>query len=97
MKNINLNINWESKIIDFLIVIIGITIAFKLNTWNESITASREFRLVKEIEVKKIIVNTYNSYNTTLNLENLLSDYVNKYLIPFFIEMPSTSYTNLCR
>jgi len=34
---LNLNIDWKSKIIDLLIVIVGITIAFKLNTWNESI------------------------------------------------------------
>jgi len=29
-------IDWRSKLIDLLIVTIGITIAFKLNTWNES-------------------------------------------------------------
>ena len=31
-----LNIDWRSKFIDLLIVIIGITIAFQLNNQNES-------------------------------------------------------------
>ncbi len=166
MKKIklNLNIDYKSKIIDLLIVIIGITIAFKLNTWNESITtnleakdyiesfyeenitnetnlssalefsesnkkdidtlkqillskkyddrrikilaasmmglanyspsittmenitASGEFKLIKDIELRKQIINTYNLYNVTLKLEYLLSDYVNKYVTPFFFE-----------
>ncbi|MFB5647518.1 MAG: DUF6090 family protein, partial [Candidatus Nitrosomaritimum yanchengensis] len=44
MKKIklNFNIDWRSKFIDLLIVIIGITIAFKLNTWNESIRTNLE-------------------------------------------------------
>lgn len=32
---LNLKIDWTSKIIDLFIVIIGITIAFRLNSWNE--------------------------------------------------------------
>ena len=38
MKKINwkFNIDWKSKIVDLLIVIVGISIAFKLNTWNAS-------------------------------------------------------------
>ncbi|WP_019671180.1 DUF6090 family protein [Eudoraea adriatica] len=166
MKKIklNLNIDWKSKIVDLLIVIIGITIAFKLNTWNESITtnleakdyiesfyeenitnetnlssalefsesnrkdidtlkqillskkyddkriktltasmmglanynpsittmenitASGEFKLIKDIELRKQIINTYNSYHVTLKLEALLLDYVNKYVTPFSFE-----------
>ena len=166
MKKIKLNLNndWKSKIIDLFIVIIGITIAFKLNTWNESITtnleakdyidsfydenstnetnlvyalefsesnkkdidtlkqillsknytdkrikiltasmmglanfspslttmenitASGEFKLIKDIELRKRIISTYNSYNTTSKLENLLSEYVNDYVTPFFFE-----------
>ena len=44
MKKIkmNLNIDWRSKIIDLLIVIVGISIAFKLNTWNETIKMELE-------------------------------------------------------
>ncbi len=166
MKKIKwrLNIDWKSKFIDLLIVIIGITIAFKLNTWNESITtnleakdyiesfyeeniinetnlssalefsesnkkdidtlkqilqskkyddkrikilsasmmalanyspsittmenitASGEFKLIKDVELRKQIIDTYNSYNAALKLEDLLSDYVNKYVTPFFFE-----------
>lgn len=166
MKKIklNFNIDWRSKIVDLLIVIIGITIAFKLNTWNESIrtsleakdyiesfyienrtnetnlssalkfsisnkkdidtlkqiliskkydderiktlaasmmalatfspsvttmeniTASGEFKLIKDIELRKQIIDTYNSYNVTLKFEGILSDYVDKYVTPFFFE-----------
>lgn len=171
MKKIklNFNIDWRSKFIDLLIVIIGITIAFKLNTWNESIrtnleakdyiesfyeenrtnetslssalefsesnkknidtlkqiliskkyddkriktlaasmmalanyspsistmeniTASGEFKLIKDIELRKQIIDTYNSYNVTLKLEGILSDYVDKYVTPFFFENVSFS------
>ena len=35
-RKLNLKIDWSAKIIDFLIVIFGITIAFQLNNWNES-------------------------------------------------------------
>lgn len=161
---LNLNIDWKSKIIDLLIVIIGITIAFKLNTWNESMTnnleakhyiesfddenthnennlisaiefsesnkkdidslkqilltkkytderikvfaasmmslanyspsvttmedmtASGEFKLIEDIELRKRLIDTYNSFVVTLKLESLLSDYVNKYVTPFFFE-----------
>ncbi len=31
-----MKIEWKSKIADLLIVIIGISIAFQLNNWNES-------------------------------------------------------------
>lgn len=161
---INFNVDWKSKVIDLLIVIIGITIAFKLNTWNESITtnidtkeylqsfyeenisnetslsaalkfsesnkndidtlkqillskkyddtriklltasmmglanfspaittmenitASGEFKLIKDIELRKQLIDTYNSFNVTLKLEGLLADYVNTYVTPYFIE-----------
>ena len=36
-KKASLKIDWKSKFIDLLIVIVGISIAFKLNNWNESI------------------------------------------------------------
>lgn len=38
------HIDWTSKLIDLLIVIIGITIAFKLNAWNESTNTSAELK-----------------------------------------------------
>jgi len=38
----NLGFDWKSKIVDLLIVIIGISIAYNLNTWNESIKRDQE-------------------------------------------------------
>ncbi|MCP4457253.1 MAG: IS1 family transposase, partial [Cytophagales bacterium] len=159
-----LTIEWKSKIIDLLIVIIGISVAFKLNAWNESIkaedearnyiesfydenvanevrldaalrfaeenkksidtleqilqsknyadsrirnltlkmlgevsfspstttmenvTASGEFKFIKDVELRKQIISTYNSFDMTLKLEGLLRDHVNNYLSPFLFE-----------
>jgi hypothetical protein len=166
MKKIkfNFNIDWKSIIIELLIVIIGISIAFKLNTWNESkkvdlevkdyiasfkeenisnetnlilaveysisikkdvdtlkqiltsgeyndsriinlsasmmglssfvpseitmenIKASGDFDLIKDNLLRKKLISTYKSYDTSLMLEGLLSDYLNTYLTPFFME-----------
>lgn len=160
----NLNIDWRSKIIDLLIVIVGISIAFRLNTWNETIkmdleeqdyiesfyeentaneinlvsalkfsesnkkdidtlkqillannythkrikilaasmmgiasynpsiitmeniTASGEFKLIQDIELRKQLISTYNAYNNTLKLESILTEYINEYLTPFFFD-----------
>jgi len=159
-----LKIDWKSKLIDLLIVIIGITIAFQLNNLNESnktktqekdylksfyeenrdnelslslalgfafktkndidslkqillsknyeddriktlsasmmamsdfhpslitmenITASGDFELIRNFEYRKKLIDTYNSYQTTSQLEGILSDYVNQYVTPFFFE-----------
>jgi len=163
-RKLKASIDWKSKIMDLLIVVIGITIAFNLNTWNlsietnskvkgynqnfsaeskanqedlstaiafseesykdidtlknillskrysdgrillltsrmmsmatftpstttmENIKASGDFDLIKEMELRESIINTYNFYETTANLENLLSDYINQYITPFFFE-----------
>ena len=163
-RKLKSSIDWKSKIMDLLIVVIGITIAFNLNTWNlsietnskvngyiqnfsaesnanqenlnvaivfseenyqnidtlkslllskkysdtriellsynmmamanfapsrttmENIKASGDFDLIKDMELRESIINTYNFYDTTSNLENLLSDYVNQYITPFFFE-----------
>ena len=163
MKNKwKLDIDWKSKLIDLLIVIIGITIAFQLNNLNEynksnaqdrvylrsfyeenrdnesnlsralefaiktkndidtlkqillsknyedyriknlsasmmalsdfhpslvtmeSITESGEFKLISDLEYREKLIDTYNSYQTTTQLESILSDYVNQYVTPFF-------------
>jgi hypothetical protein len=164
MKKIKwkLDIDWKSKLIDLLIVIIGITIAFQLNNLNESnksnaqerdylksfyeeninneralslalefalktkndidtlkqillskkyeddriknlsasmmalsdfhpslvtmenITESGEFKLIRDFEYREKLIDTYNSYQTTSQLEIILSDYVNEYVTPFF-------------
>ena len=157
-------IDWKSKFIDLLLVIVGISLAFKLNTWNESnkanreiqeyilsfneesldnkatlnnaleyslsikkdldslklillakeydnpdikdytaslmglsnfipvtatmenITASGEFGLIKDAELKKGLIDTYSSYKSTIKVDGLLLEYVDKYLIPYFFE-----------
>ena len=164
MKKIKwkLDKDWKSKLIDLLIVIIGITIAFQLNNFNESnksnvqerdylksfyeenrdnelalssalefalktkndidtlkqvllsknyeddriknlsasmmalsdfhpslvtmenITESGEFKLISDLEYREKLIDTYNSYQTTSQLESILSDYVNEYVTPFF-------------
>ena len=164
MKKIKrkLKIDWKSKFIDLLIVIVGITIAFQLNNLNESnkskskekdylksfyeenrdnesslslalefalktkndidtlkqillskdyeddrikglsasmmalsdfspslitmenITASGDFELISNFENRENLIDTYNSYQTTSQLEGILSDYVNQYVTPFF-------------
>ncbi len=162
--SLNFEIDWKSKITDLLIVIIGITIAFKLNTWNESIktdieakdyiesfydentvnqenlvsavefsesnkkdidtlkailltkkysdnrikplmssmmemanyspttttmqniSASGKFDLIKDVELRKNLINTYGAYKMTTKLETLVSDYINQYVTPFIFE-----------
>ena len=157
-------IDWRSKFIDLLIVITGISIAFKLNTWNESnkanreiedyllsfqeesasnkaalsaaheysisikkdidslkvllikedfgnkniktyvsslmglsnfipvtttmenITASGQFGLIKDPELKKRLINSYTKYKATIKADDILMDYVDKYLTPYFFE-----------
>ena len=55
-------------------------------TTMENITASGDFNLVKDNELKKLIINTYKAYKTTFKLEKLLNDYLDKYVSPFFFE-----------
>lgn len=43
-SRLKLKIDWSSKILDLLIVIIGITIAFRLNNWNESRKTNTEIK-----------------------------------------------------
>lgn len=159
-----LKIDWKSKFIDLLIVIVGITIAFQLNNLNESnksktkekyylksfyeenrdnesslslafefalktkndidslkqilhskeyeddrikgfsasmmalsdfnpslitmenITSSGDFELISNFEYREKLIDTYNAYQTTAQLEGILSDYVNQYVTPFFFE-----------
>ncbi|MBE9469293.1 MAG: hypothetical protein IMY72_13370 [Bacteroidetes bacterium] len=159
-----LKIDWKSKLIDLLIVIIGITIAFQLNNLNESnkskaqekdylknfyeenrdneaklisalkfsesnkknidtlkqillsknyeddrikdlpasmmtwsdfhpalitmenITASGDFELISNFEFREKLIDTYNSYQTTSQYEDILSDYAKQYVTPFFFD-----------
>jgi hypothetical protein len=159
-----LKIDWQSKLIDLLIVIIGITIAFQLNNFSEAsksaskesvylnsfyeenrdnesnlsaaydfakatksavdtlkqlllskdyqddrlealagsmmalsdfspsivtmenITASGDFELISNYEYRDKLIDTYNSYQTTSQLEVILMNYVDQYVTPFFFE-----------
>jgi len=169
-----LKIDWKSKLIDLLIVVIGITIAFQLNNLNESnkskakekdylksfyeenrdnesnlslalefairtkndidslkqillskdyqndriknlsasmmvlsdfnpslitmenITASGDFELISNFEYREKLIDTYNSYQTTSQLEGILSDYVNQYVTPFlFKNVRFSDFTSL--
>ncbi len=161
---LNFNIDWKAKFIDLLIVIIGISAAFSLNNWNESIksdnkskeylesfyrenkenetnlvaaiefsesnkkdidtlktillsknysdirikylvasmmgianyspstitmqniSASGEFGLIKDIELRKNLISTHNTYKTTATLETLVFNYINQYVSPFLFE-----------
>ncbi|PHR12773.1 MAG: hypothetical protein COA40_07795 [Aequorivita sp.] len=158
------DIDWKSKLIDLLIVIIGITIAFQLNNFNEAnkaktkesvylksfseenskneasltealefaqktkndidslkqtllsknysseevknlsvsmmslsdfhpstvtmenITESGDFELIGDFEYREKLIDVYNAYKTTSQLEAILADYVNEYVTPFFFE-----------
>jgi len=55
-------------------------------TTMENIIASGEFELIKNIELRKRIIKTYNSYKNTKQLENLMTDYLNQYVTPYFFE-----------
>ena len=52
----------------------------------ENITASGDFDIIRNFEYREKIIDTYNSYQTTSQLEGILSDYVNQYVTPFFFE-----------
>jgi len=55
-------------------------------TTMENITASGEFELIKDINLRKEIINNYKTHNTTLKFEGLLLDHINNYVIPFYFE-----------
>ena len=40
--------------------------------------------LIKDIDLRTTIINTYNAYKTTATIEGLISEYVNAYITPFF-------------
>jgi hypothetical protein len=56
-----------------------------VTTTMENITASGEFDLITDVDLRKMIISVYNSFNTTLKLEKLIADYVDEYLTPFLI------------
>ena len=52
----------------------------------ENITASGQFELIRNIEFREDLIDTYNSYETTSQMEDFLSDYSKEYVSPFFFE-----------
>ncbi|MFA0961046.1 DUF6090 family protein [Roseivirga sp. BDSF3-8] len=175
-KKTTSGIEWKSKLVDLLIVILGITIAFQLNNWNESrnnrhtlhtylksfrlenkdnisqlqvairhaqqtktlidslknsllaakyhgphierqavammslssfkpslttmenITATGDFKLIPDNELRRSIIATYNDYKATSQMEGLLYDFVESYLIPYFFnKMRFTSPNSMDR
>ncbi|WP_296700591.1 hypothetical protein [Algoriphagus sp.] len=52
----------------------------------ENITASGDFELISGFEYREKLIDTYNSYQTTSQFEDILSEYVNQYVTPFFFE-----------
>jgi len=155
-------IEWKSKFVDLIIVIVGISIAFKLNTWHEDklvradekaylssfytegmlnveelaevqkyslslkndidslksllvskkykdpriavlspqmmqfpsfkpitttldfIVSSGEFKYISEPLLRMEIVETYNSFEKTVKLEEILSEYISAFVMPVF-------------
>ena len=52
----------------------------------ENIKASGQFELIRNIEFRENLIDTYNSYETTSQYEGLLTDYGNQYITPFLFE-----------
>ena len=55
-------------------------------TTMENITSSGEFELIRNNELRKSIISTYNSYDNTAKYEALLSEYTKEYITPFFFK-----------
>ncbi len=52
----------------------------------ENIIAYGEFDFIKNVELRKSIMDTYNSYETISKLEENCSNYVNEYITPYFFD-----------
>ena len=52
----------------------------------ENIKSSGEFELIRNVDLRKKLIETYNSYESTAQFEQLLFDYVNQYITPFFFK-----------
>ncbi len=85
LKQILLSKNYTDDRIVPLSGIMMSYFAFTASTTTmKNITASGEFDLIKDIELRKRIMNTYNSYEMTLKRETILSDFIDEYVIAFF-------------
>ena len=70
-------IDWKSKFLDLLIVIIGITIAFKLNTWNESIKEHSELEIYLQSFQEETALNIEDPIKPQPTINNLLNIFKN--------------------
>lgn len=52
----------------------------------QNITASGQFKLIRNYKLRKRILNTYNGFKNTAKLEELNVNYINNYITPFFFE-----------
>jgi hypothetical protein len=50
----------------------------------DHIKASGEFELIQDVELRKKLIKTYNSYNFTRQSNQILTDYINNYVTVFF-------------
>ena len=60
-------------------------------TTMDNITSSGDFALIKTSELRTSLINTYNTYSFTEELQRLLSEFVNMYLTPFLMNNVSFS------
>lgn len=87
LKQFLLSKNYTHKRINILCAtLMGMSNYDPSTTTMENISASGDFDLIKDIDLRKLIINTYKAYKTTTKLETILNDYLNKYVSPFFIE-----------
>ena len=87
LQQILLSNNYSDGRIEALSASLMIITSYNPSTTTmENIIASGEFELIKNIELRKRIIKTYNSYKNTKQLENLMTDYLNQYVTPYFFE-----------
>jgi len=73
----------DNKIMDYIAKMMILANSNPTITTMESITASSAFELIKDTELRKSLINTYNTFNTIVSYENFLSAYVDKHLTPY--------------
>jgi len=52
----------------------------------DNIKASGEFDLIRDIDLRKQIITTYDSYASTSTFDQMIMDYANDYVTPYFFE-----------
>ncbi len=52
----------------------------------DNIKASGEFELIKNIELRKKLIQVYHSFEESQKMDALLQDHINKYVVPFYYD-----------